>query len=240
MEAFFRMNQESIARARVSFERLADLAKDSPHGPTWTAMCLWQELTRGWAKDRDETLRLACYWAELGVNFEDADGQAHTVLGNVRLLQGRFDEAMEVASEAVIRRPGCPNANSFFANVLLHCGDAVRAIVHTRRAIRIMPVYPPLFVEILAAAYRDAGHLELAVMAARESIRIAPQSLTARMILISALVRSDWLDDARRAASEVVTIDPQFSISRYLNAPYRDPAMVDRLRHDFRCAGLPD
>ena len=47
------------------------------------------------------------------VEKEDADGQAHTVLGNVRLLQGRYDEALAVATESIFIRPGCTMANGF-------------------------------------------------------------------------------------------------------------------------------
>jgi adenylate cyclase len=239
-QAMFRMNAESMVSARMSFERVAELVPDSPHGPGLVSLCLWHQYSRGWVKDREETLRLAGEWAERAVRFEDADGQAHTILGNVRLLQGRFDEAMEIAREAVTRRPGCPNANGFYANVLLHCGDPGQAIVHVKRAIRYVPVYPPWFVEILAAAYRDAGHHDLGVMAAREAIRIAPQSITARMILTSALVRGNWLADAKRVAGEVMALDSNFSLSQYLAAPYRDAAVLDRLREDLRRAGLPE
>ncbi len=35
----------------------------------------------------------------------DADGQAQTVLGNVRLLQRRFDDALNIAREALTIRP---------------------------------------------------------------------------------------------------------------------------------------
>lgn len=240
LQAFFRGNAEAMASARKSFERVTELALNSGHGPSFVAMCYWQDVTRGWAKDRNEAIQLAGYWAERGAKFEDADGNAITVLGNVRLLQSRFDEALKISRDAITQRPGCPNSNSFFANVLLHCGDPAAAIVHIKRAIRIVPLYSPWWVEILAAAYRDAGQPDLAVMAAREAVRISPQSLTARMILISALVRSGWVGDARRVAGEVVALDPKFSVASYLHAPYQDPTVLDRLREDFQRAGLPD
>ena len=94
IQAFVRMNQESIANARTCFLRLTELAPASPFGPTWTALCLWFESTRGWAADPVEAREQAGTWAERAVAMDDADGQAHTVLGNVRLLQRRFDEAL--------------------------------------------------------------------------------------------------------------------------------------------------
>jgi TolB-like protein len=240
VQAFIRMNRESVAGARTFFERLIEIAPDSPFGPTWLALCYWFESTRGWADNPVAAREQAGFWAERAVTMEDADGQAHTVLGNVRLLQRRFDEALAVAQEALGIRPGCANANGFLSNVLLYCGEPQRAVVHARRAIRYMPVYPPWFVEILASAYRDAGMLELAIIAAREVLRILPTALQARMVLASALVRSDWLADARRIAAEVRQLEPNLKLEAWASSqPYRDSGVLAALSDDLRKAGLP-
>lgn len=75
---------------------------------------------------------------------------------------------------------------------LLYCGEPQKAAVHARRAIRYMPVYPPWFVEILAASYRDAGVLDLAVVTAREVARIAPGAIHGRLVLAGTLARCGW------------------------------------------------
>lgn len=241
LQSFLRMNPESMASARAAFERVADIVKDSSIGPTHVALALWFEATRGWAKDPEEARKQAGEWAERAVAMEDADGQAQTVLGNVRLLQRRFDEALAIAHEAVAIRPGCTNANGFLANVLLHCGEYELAVIHAKRAIRFMPVYPPWFVEILAAAYREAGENDFAVITAREVLRIAPSTVNGRLVLASALVRGGWLADARRIAREVMELERSFALSRYAkNQPYRDTGTLARLVEDLRRAGLPE
>ena len=240
MQAFFRMNKESMAAARACFERVVELAPDSSHGPSWMAMCLWFEVARGWSSDPEQTRDAAGDWAERGVAMADADGQAHTVLGNVRLLQHRFDEALAIARQAAVIRPNCTNANSFLANVLLHCGESDAALTHVRNAIRFSPVYPPWFIEILAAAYRESGQVDFAVAAAQEGLRIAPQAINCRLILASALVRGGWLADARRVAGEVASLAPDFALARHAaQEPYRDPAVLDRIIGELRSAGLP-
>lgn len=240
VQAFMRMNRDSIASARVFFERLAVLAPDSPFGPTWMALCLWFESSRGWAADPAAAREQAGAWAERAVAMEDADGQAHTVLGNVRLLQRRFDEAIAVASQALEIRPGCSNANGFLANVLLYCGEPQQAAVHARRAIRFMPVYPPWFVEILAASYRDAGMADLAVIAAREALRIMPAGIQSRLLLTGALARCGWLADARRVAAEVREFDAALTLGRWsASQPYRDPGVLAAAAADLRRAGIP-
>jgi tetratricopeptide (TPR) repeat protein len=239
-QAFVRMNQESMASARASFLRLAELAPDSPFGPTWIALCLWFESTRGWAANPTEAREQAGTWAERAVAMEDADGQAHTVLGNVRLLQRRFDEALAIAHEALEIRPGCTNANGFLANVLLYCGEPLKAVVHARRAIRYMPVYPPWFVEILAAAYRDAGTHDFSIIVAREVVRIAPTTLNGRLTLAGALARCGWPAEGRRVAGETRELNANLSLERWAaSQPYRDANVLADLVDDLGKLGIP-
>jgi class 3 adenylate cyclase/tetratricopeptide (TPR) repeat protein len=240
MHEFFKMNAESNARARAGFERVAALAPESPLGPTWAALCCWFEATRNWTDDPANARQRAGEWAEQAVQSEDADGQAHTVLGNVRLLEGRHEEALEIARNAVKIRPGCTNSNGFLANVLLHCGESDDAIAHVKRAIRLSPVYPPWFLEILAAAYRDAGQIGFAISVAREALRIVPTSTNGRVLLVSALARGGSPAEARSVAREIVELDPGFSSTRCAQAlPYRDREVVNRIADDLRSCGLP-
>jgi class 3 adenylate cyclase/tetratricopeptide (TPR) repeat protein len=240
LQLFFRMNAQSVAEAKSHFERVADLAPDSSMGPTWMAMCLWFEATRGWASDVGRARAEAGTWAEKGTGLEDLDGQAHTVLGNVRLLQRRHDEAMRIAREAVAIRPGCTNANGFLANVLLHCGQPESALTHIKQAIRLSPVYPPWFLEILAACYRESGQIGLAAAAANEVLRLNPESVQGRVILASAMVRAGASAEARRVGAEILALDDGFRTSRFGELQvYRDRRVVERLVADLREAGLP-
>ena len=240
LQAFFRMDAASIATAKACFEQVAALVPDSAIGPTNVAMCLWFEVTRGWTDDPQQARRLAGEWAERAMSMEDADGQAHTVLGNVRLLERRFDEALAVARKAVEIRPNCTNANGFLANVLLHCGEISAAVTHARRAIRISPVYPPWFLEILSGAYRECDQCDFAVTAAQESLRLAPKSVGSRLLLISALVRGGWPDEGQRVARHLPEVDSGFSIAQYAaRQPFRDPAVIGRVADELRTAGLP-
>lgn len=241
MQSFFQMNKEAMAAARACFERVVELAPDSSHGPSWMAMCYWFEVARGWSSDPEQARISAGEWAERAVAMADADGQAHTVLGNVRLLQRRFDEALTIARQAAVIRPNCTNANGFLANVLVHCGEPEAGLTHVKHAIRFSPVYPPWFLEILAASYRESGNVDFAVAAAQEGLRIAPQAINCRLILASALVRGGWPADAQRIAREVASLAPDFSLARDAGRePYRDQAVLDRVMGELRSAGLPD
>ena len=172
--------------------------------------------------------------------MEDVDGQAHTVLGNVLLLEGRHDEALQVATHAVEIRPGCTNANGFCANVLVYCGEPEEACRRARNAIRISPVYAPWFVEVLATAYRDCAQLSFAIAAAREAIRIAPGAVNARALLASTLVRAGWTAEARAVVGEILRLDGGFTTAAYrASQPYRSDETLARICGELGEAGVP-
>ena len=232
---FFQSTCESVAAAREEFERVTALVPDSPVGPTWTALALWIQATHGWEPHAQAQ---AIEWAERAAALPDADGQAHTVLGATLLLERRWDDAVRIARDSVRIRPGCNTANGILANVLLHCGDYEGAILHAKRAMRIGPVYPPWFLEILSGAHREAGHFDLAVIVAREILRLAPDSVSGRLMLGSALVRGGWPDVAQRVLRDVPRLEPGFELGAYLaGQPFRWPAVTDRLKADLTQAG---
>jgi hypothetical protein len=50
--------------------------------------------------------------------MQDADGQAHSALSYLYLIERRFEEALEAGRQAVANRPSCAYANCFYGNVL--------------------------------------------------------------------------------------------------------------------------
>lgn len=94
--------------------------------------------------------------------------------------------------------------------------------------------------EILATAYRETGQTGFAVAAAREVMRLVPQTVNGRLILASSLVRGGWSAEARRIAREVPQPDPDFSLARYAEMqPYQEPQVLSRLVEELSTAGLP-
>ena len=105
----------------------------------------------------------------------------------------------------------------------------------------IEKIYPPWMINVLAAAYRDDGKVNLAIPAAREAVRLDPLQTESRIILCSDYALEDSRDEARRIASEIIEIDPSFRLSSYAESqPYKNPATRERLIETLRAAGLPD
>lgn len=237
---FFRMDREAMVEARRAFEAVAEMQPQSSIGATWAALCLWMDYLRRWGSSQAESKRLARQWAEVAASLPDADGQAHTVLAHVRLLDREFDAALEAGRQALVIRPGCANANGFFGNVLHYCGEQDPAITHLRRGIRLQPVYPPFFANMLATAYLAAVQPEAAMAVAKEALLLNPRDFQSRLVLAAAAQIKGNRELARGFAREILRLEPTFSVGAHCDGqPYRHGKTIRAMKAAWLAAELP-
>ena len=241
IHAFFRMDRDEMMRARQHFETVTKMHPEVSTGATWVALTHWFDIQRGWAQSPETSRDCAVQFAETAAAMEDTDGQAHTVLSHVHLMNQNYDEALAAGREAVANRPACANANGFYANVLHYCGEHDEAIRHINLAMRFQPLHPPFFKNILSSAYRAKNELASAISTAKQTIELAPADILARVILTSAYVRSDRHDLAKEIVAEIKNLDPSFSVTRFADTQYyRSAEFIEQFTAELRSAGLPD
>ncbi len=239
IDAFYQMTLDDMVIARQYFEKVAKLEPQSALGWMQVSMCYWYELQKGWTQTIERTRELAIQWGEEAASREDEDGQALTVLSHVHLMNRDYESALATGRAATTTRPGCANSNAFFANVLHHCDENDDAIHHINLALRFNPLNPPFFRNILSAAYLAKGELADAISVTKETIRIAPLNIPARLILASAYEQSDQHAEAEKIASKVKQLDPAFSVSQFASSQFhKNPQYVDRVAADLRSAGI--
>jgi adenylate cyclase len=233
--------KDDNATAQRIAEELHQVQPDAMHGVAISALTHWLDVFFGWTGPDARSAERATEWAEKTIQYEDNNGFGHIVLGHLQLFDGRHDEALENCRIATALRSSCPFAHGLLASAQNFCGDPQGAIENAREALQIERIYPPWMVNVLAAAYRDDGKVNLSIPAAREAVRLDPRQTEARIILCSDYALEDSRDQARRFANEIIEIDPSFRLSSYAeNQPYKNPATRQRLIETLRAAGLPD
>jgi adenylate cyclase len=241
LSRFYAGTKDDNTAAREMFEHVARLQPDSAVGPAYLCFTHWVDAFRGWTDSEERSLTQAARWAEKAVKHRKSNGLAHIVLASIHLLKRRHDDALANCYKAVDLRPNCPTANSYLANVLHYCGRSAEAVTKLNEAIRITPVYPPWYMSLLAAAYRESGQLGQSITAARHGIQLNPGDLEPRLVLCSDYILAGQPQQARRAAQEIVAIEPTFSTGRYVaGQPYREAQTLQRLASSLRAAGLPE
>ena len=127
-----------------------------------------------------------------------------------------------------------------FANVLHYCGEQVEAIRHINLAMRYQPLYPLLFINILASAYCVNETFEDAETTTRQAIQLSPSDIHSRLVLARALLKLERDEALKTVVSEVVEINLAFSIKRFMEAQfYKDAEYISEVSNDLLSAGLP-
>ncbi len=236
---FYELNKDDNAIARQYFEKLHRVQPDTVVGPSYISVTHWMDAFFGWTDASARSWEQAASWAKKAMQYEDNNGIGHAVYGHLQLLDGHYDEALATCAQGTELRTSCPLAHALLGLVLNFTGDAEAAVKSARMALQLEKVYPAWLIDILAAAYRDSGNIELSVPAAKESIRLNPKNNDARLILCSNYALAADQDQARRVADEITARDPGFRVSAYAKSqPYKNPEMLERLVTALREAGL--
>lgn len=186
----------------------------------------------------------ASAWSLLaGLHFHIEEDARYSGEERKQALQSTrdYDEAIRNADISVEMAPNSAITVAVSADILNKCGQPERAIERMRKAMRLCPVYPLWFLSILGQVLRVLERIDEAIGAYTEMIKRYPDSLEGQVGLAELLGRADRTVAAKAAAAEVIRINPDFSISEYVeNLSYRDPAEVTRFEEGLRKAGLPE
>lgn len=236
---FMKGSKEANAAARELFELTAKRAPDTSLGLTMVAFTHWLDVFRGWAASPAKSLELAAQAAEPALRMEDADGQAHAVMGHIHLLRREHARALEVAEQAVCLRPSCANSNAQFGNILYYCGRPADAADRVRQAMRFSPIHPPFFKAVLASSCKEMREWDEAAKTAKELLRMRPDDADPRLVLAEAALAAGDKAGAAQHVEEIRKLQPQFSLAAWAQRqPFRDPAVLERILARLREAGL--
>ena len=196
---------------------------------------------QGWTDASERSAEQAGTWALKAIEDEDNNGIGHAVLGHLRLLDHKHDEALAICSEGVKLRDNCPLAHGLLGLVLTYCGDAPAAIKEVRKALQLERIYPLWLLTALAAALRDSGEVELSISTVRESLRLDPTAMDALLILCSDYQLAGKTEQAKRDSEDFMSHNSLFRLSTYAKSqPYKDAAVLESVMQALRDAGFPD
>lgn len=237
----YALNEEDNKIARNFFEQLHQVEPDSVLGSSNIAVTHYLDAAFGWSKSQQESYAQAEKWSKTAMEYEDNNGIGHAVYGFLMYLKGHYDEALAICAKGVELRTSCPLARGLLGVVRNYYGDSRAAVNDIREALQLERVYPTWLIDVLAAAYRDCGEIDLSISAAKESLRLDPGKNDPRLVLCSDYQLADDHERARDLAAKIVNSDPGFRLSTYArNQPYKDPEMLDRVINSLRKTGLPE
>ena len=163
--------------------------------------------------------------------------ESHSQLAWVLMFMRRHSAAVAAFERALVLNR---NFNDHgYGLCLVYNGQPTRAIEVLRANLRADP-FQYRRIGVLGHAHHTLGQDEQAVALLRESAACTPNLRIAHLWLAAAYGTLGRFDDAKAAASEILRIEPEFTISSWQRtAVYRNPENVQRLNDGLLRAGLP-
>ena len=128
---------------------------------------------------------------------------AHNNLCSIFLAQGKTDEALHHAEEALRLRPGDVQPHVAIGDVLLRKRQPIEAIAHYKKALAIEPDYADGYSH-LGSAYLLSQRFSEAITQYRKTLSLSPRSLSAHNNL--AWLLATCSDESLRNGEEAVTL----------------------------------
>ena len=149
--------------------------------------------------------------------------------------------AFDAFERALALSPSSSFTLCFGAVALAYAGESERALEWAQRALRISPFDRLNYAayHALAAANFLRGRYEDAANAARRAVQSIPGMSVPYCHLAAALAKLGRLDEAKKAAAQVLALQPSFSAARFCEAIGFPSALAEALTHAWRDARLP-
>ncbi len=195
----------------------------------------------GWSTDPQSDKQQALALATKAIAIDDNVPQVHFALGLAYFINRDHGQAVNAARRAIELDPGYADAFGLLAWIHCHAGNPQEALRVLEKAKRLNPYPNAGTLGVLGLAHFLAGDLERAIEVYEAARDVNPELLGNQIYLTAVLSRSGRQDDAEWQATEVLTLNPDFSVERWTRTqPYKDPAERSRLREDLLRAGLPE
>ncbi len=192
-------------------------------------------------ESREESLLSILDCANKALELDPSCADAYCLLSFYHLSKDEYDEAIAMSQKAVALAPNHAELLARSANVVNKSGRPERGLELIKKAMRLCPIYPGWYFQLLGAAYRLTGDTDAAIAAFEAAIKRDADYLTMHVNLATTLGDLGRTEDAKKPVSEILRLDPDFSIKTYMEGlSYRDPAELKRFEDGLRKAGLPE
>jgi tetratricopeptide (TPR) repeat protein len=166
------------------------------------------------------------------------------MVGRIRGIQRKFDQAIEYGEKAVALDPNDPHMLVVFAITMHFNGRFEESIALIKKAMRLSPYYPAFYLANLAQSYALTERYEEAIATSKllldRSRKGEINPLFPHLYLAEAYVGFGQEEEAWAHAEEVLKINPNFSLDGFkVLHIYKEPVHSERRIAALSTAGLP-
>lgn len=236
----------ALLEARQLAKQALDLEPDLASAWNGLGWSYYEDGVWEWTGDRLDRLDMAmeCAQKAFALNGEHRDAYDFSLMGCVHSQRGEYDQAVEKCSAAVAIAPGSHENRMILAGILAFADLPVEALREAKKASRLCPMPPPWSLMFQGVCHYLNNQRQDALELIRKSVEQEPCSAQSRVWLTILLADDGDLDEARRIATALLEIEPDFSCRRWFGVDIGRPILKNprMLESAIRClteAGVP-
>ena len=235
-------HQDGVRRGIELLEEVTTL--DPGYALAWNTLATghWKEsLNEGWSQSRQQSLALAIECSDRALSLDPRDARSLASRSLIAITQRKFDEALDLANEALRIANSDANTIALSGIALRYCCKPEMAIRYTQKAMRLCPIYPAWYPYGIAICEWMLGKLDDAFSRIEEAIGIDPGLSLNYLVLAMLYSETDQTRKAKECVEKIYAIDPNFSASTFIESmPFGDPMIDNRRAYLLRKAGMLD
>ncbi len=240
-ERYGRRTPEDNRAAQLHFERAIVLDPSFARAYAGLALAWSRQAIDGWAVDAEKVLAKAAEYARKAASIDPSVPQIHFVRAQVELFLGKHERAAAAATAAIELDPNYADAYALLAWILHYAGRPDHAWPALNEALKRNPNSAASYREIAGEIYYATGRFQQAAQEFEIALERNPAHMRARLWFAATLLKLGQDEEAAWEVQELITINPDFSLSRLLLAfPLRDPYQFDALTAALAQLGLPE
>ncbi|MBR0654670.1 BTAD domain-containing putative transcriptional regulator [Plastoroseomonas arctica] len=208
------------------------------HAATWHNY----NLAQGWSSDPAADTAAAARLAGEALERDHNDAVALAIQGQTLSFTRRdYSAARHFLDRAISVGPSASLAWTLSSTTHGWTGDGESAVAHAMRGLRLSPRDPFAFFteHMVSQGHYVAGDFDEAVRWGRKAFASNPMLTSNLRTLAAALVMQGEIDAAREMAAQVVKLQPDFSLRRFLARTPFSQSIRDAHGERLRLAGLP-
>ncbi|MDU8928209.1 winged helix-turn-helix domain-containing protein [Alisedimentitalea sp. MJ-SS2] len=239
-----RFSPKEFNAARDYLEFVASRAPNSPAPLAWLGRWHVLRTVQGWTEDPGREARDALSFTSRALDLDPDNSLALVCEGQVLAhLAHRLDEAEERYETALISNPNDAQGRALRGMLAAFRDDGAKGTRNTERALHLTPLDPHryFYLVLAAAANLSAGDYSRAVTLAKESLRLNRTHVSTLRTLAAAQAGAGDGESARKTAGELMRLQPELRVSKWLKStPSADYEVGRRFADLLRSAGVPD
>jgi len=195
----------------------------------------WQVTGKSAKDSLDKSIELL----QKAITLDDTYAEAHSLLGWIFSMTGKYDKAVAEGEKAVALDPNSADSHMRLGKILTFVGRYEESIPELQTAIRLNPIPPNIYFYSLGISYTLTRQYDEAITWCEKAVRGEPNSLLAHLFMAAAYSLAGREDKARIEAAEVLRINPKFSLEKFAQSvTYKNQEDKERLIGALRQAGL--